>query len=119
MTKIACPLKCDHGYHLSSGDGWEEWDECRCCNPAGDNDSGRVSRRSVAAWKKAEAAEEKRVDAQIREWEAKMSQPCPKCGVPLIDHYSREGEPCKSIEQANKEFAAAKEAAKQLSQRGD
>ena len=109
MAKIACPQKCNHGYHHSSGDGWDEWDECRCCNPKGDNDTEFVSEARVRAWQKAEAAEEKRVDAQIREWEEKMSKPCPTCGVPLIDHYSLD--PCKSIEQANKEYAAAEAAA--------
>lgn len=39
--------------------------------------------------------------------EAKMALPCTKCGVPLIDHVNRDGEPCKSVEQFNKEWRAA------------
>lgn len=110
MAKIACPQRCNHGYHHSSGDGWDEWDECKCCNPDGNNDTGLVTERRVAAWRRAEAAEEKRINEQIRAWEAKMAKPCPRCGVALIDHASRDGEPCKSIDQANKEYEAAKAA---------
>jgi hypothetical protein len=106
VAKIACPQKCDHGYHHSSGDGWDEWDDCRCCNPKGDNDSGLVSERRLSEWLKAEAEEEKHVAAQIRAWEAEMAKPCPKCGVALIDHASRDS--CQTIEQFNKEFAEEK-----------
>lgn len=107
MAKLSCPLKCDCGYTHSSGDGWDEWDECRCCNPDGDNDSGMVTERQLSAFEKREAAEKAHVDAQIRAWEVAMAQPCPKCGVALIDHANRDGEPCKSIEKYNEEWRAA------------
>jgi len=107
MARVRCPTGCVDGYHHSSGDGWDEWDECKCCNPDGNNDSGLVDERRLAAWRKKEAEEEKLVAAQISEWEAKMALPCTKCGVPLIDHVNRDGEPCKSVEQFNKEWRAA------------
>lgn len=57
MAKIACPRKCVYGYTHSWGDGWDEWDECRCCNPNGDNDSGMVTTRRVAQFERQEAAD--------------------------------------------------------------
>jgi len=110
MARIRCPERCNKGYHYSSGDGWDEWDECRCCNPNADNDTGMVTKRRLAAFKKEEAAQIAEADKIVREWEAEMAKPCPKCGIPKIDHANRDGEPCKSIEQANREYHAAKAA---------
>lgn len=112
MAKVVCPLKCEHGYHYSSGDGWDEWDECRCCNPKGENDSGFVTERRLKAWQKAEADDMKRIDAQIKAWEVEMAKPCPKCGIAVGDHANREDEPCKSIEQANRGLLASRASAR-------
>lgn len=57
MAKITCPICDGKSGHTSSGDGWEEWDECRCCNPDGGNDTGKVSQRRLAQYLKQEAAE--------------------------------------------------------------
>lgn len=78
MARIKCPQKCTKGYHYSWGDGWEEWDECRCCNPKGENDSGMTTKRRVAKYEAECAAEEKRIDAQISQWER---EPCSSCGA--------------------------------------
>jgi hypothetical protein len=107
---MRCPEKCRDGYHHSSGDGWDEWDECRCCNPKGDNETGTVTKLRLAAFRKEEAAQVAHADAVIAEWTAEMSKPCPKCGVPKIDHANRDGEPCQSIDEANREYRAAKAA---------
>lgn len=65
MAKIKCP-ECDgKAGHTSSGDGWEEWDECRCCNPDGENDSGLVTPSRVKQFRVEEAAEAARIDAMI------------------------------------------------------
>lgn len=74
MAQVACPQRCRNGYHYSSGDGWEEWDECKCCNPEGENDSGMVSEDRLAAYRAEVTVEEARV-------EAIMNAPCEKCGV--------------------------------------
>jgi hypothetical protein len=71
VAKIACPRKCDHGYTRSWGDGWEEWGECRCCNPNGDNDSGKVTKRRVAQFEKQEAADEALWEQIIADAEAR------------------------------------------------
>lgn len=109
MARIPCPLKCKDGFHHSSGDGWDEWDECRCCNPKGWNESGMTTKTRVREFEAAEAADAAHADAMIRKWEEEMSQPCQKCGVPKIDHANRDGEPCKSIEQANREYLAERD----------
>lgn len=68
---VKCP-ECDgKAGHASSGDGWEEWDECRCCNPNGKNDSGLVSEKRLAEFRKAEAAEAARWDKIIADAEAR------------------------------------------------
>lgn len=105
-ARTRCPEQCIDGYTYSSGDGWEEWDECRCCNPKGDNDTGMVSKRRLAAFRKEEAEAEAHAEAMVHEHEAEMAKPCPKCGMKRGDHANRNGEPCKSIEQANREYAA-------------
>lgn len=74
MARITCPERCINGYHYSSGDGWEEWDECRCCNPKGENDSGKVSEKRIAEYRAEIAAEEARIEAMI-------NAPCNRCGV--------------------------------------
>jgi len=74
--RIPCPLRCRGGYVQSSGDGWDEWDECRCCNPKGENASGTVSEARLAKFKADEAAAEAHVNELIARWEA---QPC-ECG---------------------------------------
>lgn len=54
MARIKCP-ECDgKGGHTSSGDGWEEWDECPCCNKSGANHTGMVSERRLAQFRKEE-----------------------------------------------------------------
>lgn len=58
---MKCP-ECDGKTgHVSSGDGWEEWDECQCCNPRGENDTGEVSPERLAEYR----AELVRIDADI------------------------------------------------------
>ena len=71
---MKCP-ECDgKSGHVSSGDGWDEWDECRCCNPDGDNDSGEVTPERLAEYRAEVAAEVARIEAEI-------STLCKKCGV--------------------------------------
>lgn len=110
MPKIRCPENCKDGYHFSSGDGWEEWDECRCCNPKGHNDTGMVSEARLAKFRREEAAAEKRAEQQVREYEREMGQPCPKCGLAKGKHANRDGEPCKTFEEANREYEAERAA---------
>lgn len=105
-ARTRCPEQCIDGYTYSSGDGWEEWDECRCCNPKGDNDTGMVSKRRLAAFQKEEAAEVAEADERVRQWEAEMAKPCPKCGLAKIDHANRDGDPCQSIDEANRKYRA-------------
>jgi hypothetical protein len=102
--RIKCPEKCDRGLVYSSGDGWEEWDECRCCNPKGDNDTGTLTKRRLAEFKKEEAAAKAEADARCKAWETEMAQPCQKCGMPKGEHASREDEPCKSYADWNREY---------------
>lgn len=71
---MKCPECGGKAGHHPSGDGWEEWDECRCCNPKGDNDSGQVTAERLAAYRADLAAEEARMEAII-------NAPCAKCGV--------------------------------------
>lgn len=62
---MRCP-ECDgKAGHTSSGDGWSEWDECPCCNPDGENDTGEVTPERLAAFRAAEAVEVARIDAMI------------------------------------------------------
>lgn len=64
---MKCP-ECDgKAGHASYGDGWEEWDECQCCNPKGDNDSGETTPERVAEFRAAEAAEATRIDAMVEQ----------------------------------------------------
>lgn len=70
MAKITCP-EC-HGKtgHLSTGDGYEEWDECKCCNRDGNNRTGMVSERRVMQYRREEAAEAARWDRIMADYEA-------------------------------------------------
>lgn len=74
MADIECPQKCNNGFHHSSGDGWDEWDECSCCNPKGGNETGMTTTARVAEYQAALAAEDARIDAM-------MKQPCARCGI--------------------------------------
>lgn len=56
MAKIKCPECNGNGGHVSSGDGWEEWDDCRCCNKDGNGPGGTVSTRRLAEFRREEAA---------------------------------------------------------------
>lgn len=67
MAFIKCPECKGEAGHWSSGDGWEEWDECRCCNPDGDNEQALTTPKRVAEFRAAEAAEDARIDAMIEE----------------------------------------------------
>lgn len=71
MALIVCPECNGKGGHVSSGDGWEEWDECRCCNADGKNDSGMTTAECVEAFRRSEAAEAARWDKIIAEAEAR------------------------------------------------
>lgn len=71
LTKIICPECNGKSGHVSSGDGWEEWDECRCCNPNGQNDSGMVTEKRLAEYRKEEAEHAAHWDKLIAEAEAR------------------------------------------------
>lgn len=58
MAKITCPECHGKAGHWSTGDGYQEWDECRCCNKDGDNDSGMVSERRLKQYRKEQTEEE-------------------------------------------------------------
>lgn len=60
MAKITCPECHGKAGHWSTGDGYQEWDECQCCNKDGSNDSGMVSERRLAQYRKEQAEEEAR-----------------------------------------------------------
>lgn len=68
---IVCPECSGKSGHVSFGDGWQEWDECRCCNPDLTNDTGLVSEARLAEFRAQEAAEEARIDKMIDEAEAR------------------------------------------------
>lgn len=71
---MKCP-ECDgKSGHWSTGDGYQEWDECPCCNANGKNDTGETMKRRVAAYRKEIADEAARIDQH-------MKTPCKKCGV--------------------------------------
>jgi hypothetical protein len=113
MARIKCPERCDRGLVYSCGDGWEEWDECRCCNPKGNNDTGTLTKTRLAAFQKEEAEAEAHAEARVREWEAEMAQLCQKCGMTKGAHANRDGEPCKSFDEWNREHRAAMDLQKQ------
>lgn len=71
MAKITCPECSGKGGHMSSGDGWEEWDDCKCCDPDGEGLGGKVSKARLAQFRKDEAAEAARWDRLIAEAEAR------------------------------------------------
>lgn len=103
MSTVDCPEGCTKGYHHSSGDGWDEWDECKCCNPDGENDTGKTTQKRIDEFRAACAAE----DARIEEiYQRESRRLCPKCGLRMWDHANRDGESCKSIEQFNREYLA-------------
>ncbi len=70
---MKCPECNGKAGHVSSGDGWSEWDECRCCNPRGDNNSGQTTQKRVDEYRAAEAAEAARIDALIEKERLGMS----------------------------------------------
>ncbi len=71
VAKIICPECNGKGGHMSSGDGWSEWDDCRCCDPNGKGLGGKVSPTRLAAFRRAEAAEAARWDTIIAEAKAR------------------------------------------------
>lgn len=74
---ITCPDCNGKAGRWTTGDGYEEWDECHLCNPDGDNDTGRTTKKRVAEYRKQEAAEAAYWDAFIereREHEAALDR---------------------------------------------
>lgn len=72
MSKITCPYCNGKGGHVSSGDGWEEWDECGCCDPNCDSATpGQTTKSRVAQYAKQQAAEEARWEKMLAEAEAR------------------------------------------------
>jgi hypothetical protein len=65
--QMKCPDCNGKAFTHSSGDGWDEWDECRLCNPNGDRepDDGFTTPERIAEFRAAEAAEAARIDALI------------------------------------------------------
>ena len=77
MTKITCPDCHGKSGRWTTGDGYQEWDDCPLCDPNGDNDTGLTTRRRVAAYRKEQAADEARWDriiAEEREAEAALDR---------------------------------------------
>lgn len=66
---MKCPECRGEGGAVSWGDGWEEWDDCDCCNGL-----GKVSAEAHATYKALIAEEDARIDRE-------MKKPCAKCGV--------------------------------------
>lgn len=72
MALIECPHCKGKGGFVSSGDGWDEWDECRLCDPKGTSrHPGRTTADRVEAFRKAEAEECARIDKMVAAYEAK------------------------------------------------
>ena len=71
MAKIKCPECNGKGGHMSSGDGWDEWDDCRCCDPRGDGLGGTVSVTRLAQFRNDQAAEVARWERIVAEAEAR------------------------------------------------
>lgn len=69
MAKIVCPYCNGKSGHWSTGDGYEEWDECRCCNPDGDNDTGKLTKRQLDEFEKREAVEAEHWDRLAAEYQ--------------------------------------------------
>jgi len=70
VAKITCP-EC-HGKtgRWTTGDGYEEWDECQCCNRDGNSRDGKVSERRIMQFRREEAAEAARWDRIIADYQA-------------------------------------------------
>lgn len=73
MARITCPYCKGKAGRWSTGDGYEEWDECKCCNPNGDNNTGKVSARRLRQFEKSEAEEAARWERLAAEYEAEMA----------------------------------------------
>lgn len=71
MARITCPECNGKGGHMSSGDGWSEWDDCRCCDPHGRGTGGKVSKLRLDQFRAAEAAEAARWDKIIADAKAR------------------------------------------------
>jgi hypothetical protein len=71
MAKVQCPECNGKGGHMSSGDGWSEWDDCKCCDKDGRGTGGMVSERRLAQFRKEQAAEEAHWDKIIAEAQAR------------------------------------------------
>lgn len=69
MARMQCPYCKGKAGHWSSGDGWEEWDECGCCNRDGNNDTGMVSQCRLKEYERQEAAEAARWDRLAAEYD--------------------------------------------------
>jgi hypothetical protein len=70
MALVTCPYCDGKSGHWSSGDGWEEWDECGCCDKDGSNDSGKVSERRLKQYRNELAEEEARWERMVNDYEA-------------------------------------------------
>ena len=68
MAKVACP-ECIGAAGFT--DYWGEWDECKCCNPDGSNDTGKVSDRRLAKYRKEQEADEAHWDKIIADAKAR------------------------------------------------
>lgn len=72
VAKITCPECNGKAGHWTSGDGWEEWDECKCCNKDGYNDSGMVSERRLKQYRKEQAEDEARWERMAADYQAEQ-----------------------------------------------
>lgn len=70
MAKITCPECNGKAGRWTTGDGYEEWDECHCCNRDGNNRTGKVSERRVMQYRREEAADAARWERIIAEDQA-------------------------------------------------
>lgn len=64
---VVCPECKGEAFLHSSGDGWDEWDECQCCNPDGENVSGMVTPERLTKYRADRAAEDARIDAMAEQ----------------------------------------------------
>lgn len=99
MDMITCP-ECRGNTGLWTGDNHEQWGECRCCNPDGNNRTGKVSERRIMEYRREEAAEAEYWDLTIAgEIETPACPhpgcwgPCGKCGVHI--HETAHGRLCQ------------------------
>lgn len=74
MVRIICPDCNGKAGRWTTGDGYEEWDECPLCNPEGENDTGRTTKKRIAEFRREQAEEAAYWDALMkREMEAESA----------------------------------------------